>query len=46
VLRRVPDLTKQRELLGFTPQIGLEEGHRRLWDWYWKHAEREESVRA
>jgi UDP-glucose 4-epimerase len=46
VLRRVPDLTKQRELLGFTPQISLEEGHRRLWEWYWKVAGRQERVGA
>jgi nucleoside-diphosphate-sugar epimerase len=46
VLRRVPDLTKQRELLGFTPQISLEEGTRRLWAWYWKLAGRTERVRA
>jgi UDP-glucose 4-epimerase len=46
VQRRVPDLTKQRELLGFIPQISLEEGTRRLWAWYWEHAEREERVRA
>ena len=31
---RKPDLTKQRELLGFTPQVDLEEGVRRLWEWY------------
>jgi len=34
VKHRKPDLSKQRELLGFTPQIDLEEGIRRLWDWY------------
>jgi nucleoside-diphosphate-sugar epimerase len=34
VQRRIPDLTKQREILGFTPQIQLEEGLRRLWAWY------------
>lgn len=31
---RKPDLTKQRELLGFTPQIDLRTGVTRLWDWY------------
>ena len=34
VLRRIPDLTKQRELLDFTPEIDLREGIRRLWAWY------------
>ena len=42
VLRRIPDLTKQRELLGFTPQISLEEGTRRLWAWYSSLGERDE----
>jgi UDP-glucose 4-epimerase len=46
VMRRIPDLTKQREILGFEPQIGLEEGHRRLWQWYWQLGERDEPVRA
>jgi UDP-glucose 4-epimerase len=46
VLKRVPDLTKQRELLDFTPQIGLEEGLRRLWAWYRQLGEREEHARA
>ena len=45
VMRRIPDLTKQREILGFTPQISLEEGTRRLWDWYSK-LERDETVSA
>ena len=34
VRRRVADLTKSRELLGFEPRISLREGTRRLWDWY------------
>ena len=34
VMRRIPDLTKQREILGFTPQINEAEGIRRLWSWY------------
>jgi UDP-glucose 4-epimerase len=46
VLRRVPDLTKQRELLGFEPRIGLEEGIRRLWDWYRQLDRRDEGVPA
>ena len=31
---RKPDLTKQRELLGFEPQIDLREGLSRLWAWH------------
>ncbi len=46
VLKRIPDLTKQRELLDFTPQIDLREGIRRLWDWYNRLTERDERVRA
>ena len=34
VSRRVPDMSKARELLGFTPAIGLDEGIGRLWAWY------------
>ena len=34
VHRRMPDLRKQRELLGFTPEIDLETGITRLWEWY------------
>jgi UDP-glucose 4-epimerase len=34
VMRRIPDLTKQRELLGFVPRIDLETGVKRLWEWY------------
>jgi UDP-glucose 4-epimerase len=46
VLRRVPDLTKQREILGFEPRIGLEEGIRRLWKWYRQLERRDEGVPA
>jgi UDP-glucose 4-epimerase len=46
VLRRVPDLTKQREILGFEPRIGLEEGIRRLWTWHAQQGKRDESVPA
>jgi UDP-glucose 4-epimerase len=46
VQRRVPDLTKQRELLDFEPRIGLEEGIRRLWDWYRQLDRRDEGVPA
>jgi UDP-glucose 4-epimerase len=46
VRRRVPDLRKQRELLGYEPRIGLEEGTRRLWDWYSKLDARERGVPA
>ncbi len=34
VLRRVPALERQRDVLGFEPRISLEEGTRRLWAWY------------
>ena len=34
VLRRVPDMTKSRELLGFEPSVSLRDGLGRLWDWY------------
>ena len=34
VSRRVPDLTKMREILGYEPRVRLEEGLRRLWAWY------------
>jgi UDP-glucose 4-epimerase len=34
VRRRVPDLTKSRELLGFESTVPLREGLRRLWAWY------------
>jgi UDP-glucose 4-epimerase len=46
VRRRVPDLTKQREILGYEPRIDLEEGTRRLWDWYSKLGARERGVPA
>ena len=46
VLRRIPDLTKQREILGFTPQISLEEGVTRLWAWYRQLDRRDEGVPA
>lgn len=34
VQRRVPDLTKSRQLLGFEPSIALQDGLRRMWEWY------------
>jgi UDP-glucose 4-epimerase len=34
VQRRIPDMTKSRELLDFEPAIPLRLGLRRLWDWY------------
>lgn len=34
VRRRVPDMTKARALLDFEPVVGLDDGIRRLWDWY------------
>lgn len=34
VRRRVPDLTKMRRVLDYEPRVSLEEGLRRLWEWY------------
>lgn len=34
VRRRVPDLTKMRQILDYEPRVLLEEGLRRLWVWY------------
>ena len=34
VRRRVPDLTKSRELLGFDARVDLDEGLERTIDWY------------
>jgi len=36
VMRRVPDLTKMRRILGLDSYVGLEEGIARLWAWYRK----------
>lgn len=46
VQKRMPDLTKQREILGFTPQVSLEEGVTRLWEWYRQLDRRDEGVPA
>lgn len=32
--RRVPDISRARELLGFRPQVTLEDGLSRTYDWY------------
>jgi UDP-glucose 4-epimerase/UDP-glucuronate decarboxylase len=37
VARRCPDLTKLRTLTGFTPNVPLEDGVRRTFDWYRDH---------
>lgn len=34
VRRRIPDMTKMRDLLGFEPQVDLRQGTAMLWDWY------------
>jgi UDP-glucose 4-epimerase len=34
VRRRIPDMTKSREVLGFEPTVSLRDGVSRLWDWY------------
>lgn len=36
VMRRVPDLTKMRRILGVENYVPLEEGITRLWNWYRK----------
>lgn len=36
--RRCPDITKARTLLGFTPRVGLEDGFRRMLEWYRRFA--------
>ena len=46
VMKRIPDLTKQRQLLEFTPEIDLREGIRRLWAWYAQLGERDQPVQA
>jgi UDP-glucose 4-epimerase len=35
--RRCPDMTKTRELTGYEPQVGLEDGVQRTYDWYRRH---------
>lgn len=37
VKRRCPDLTKIRELVGFQPEVSLEEGLKKTYDWYKKN---------
>lgn len=32
--RRCPDLTKAKKLLGYYPKVGLEEGLRKMLEWY------------
>jgi len=32
--RRVPDITRAKEVLGYRPKIGLDEGLRRTIEWY------------
>jgi dTDP-glucose 4,6-dehydratase/UDP-glucose 4-epimerase len=32
--RRLPDITRAREVLGFEPRVTLEDGLRRTYDWY------------
>lgn len=41
VRRRIPDMAKMKRILEFTPRIPLEEGIRRLWNWYWPIERRE-----
>ena len=46
VLRRVPALEKQKRILDFEPRISLEEGTRRLWEWYAQLDRSDENVPA
>lgn len=46
VLKRIPDLSKQREILEFEPEVDLREGVRRLWAWYAQLGERDQPVQA
>ena len=32
--RRCPDISKARELLGYEPQVGLDDGLRKTYEWY------------
>jgi UDP-glucose 4-epimerase len=34
VQRRVPDLTKMNNVLGYSARVSLEDGLKRLWNWY------------
>jgi len=40
--RRVPDVAKACELLGFSPEVELEDGLRRTYEWYAGELRREE----
>ena len=40
VKRRCPDLTKIRELVGYQPSVGLDEGLKKTYDWYQKNYEK------
>jgi dTDP-glucose 4,6-dehydratase/UDP-glucuronate decarboxylase len=41
-LRRCPDLSKSKALLGYEPKVDLETGIRRLIEWYRRFAKLEE----
>jgi len=34
---RVPNINKTKEVLGYSPKVGLEEGLKKTMDWYKKH---------
>jgi len=34
IIRSFSDITKAREMLGYQPAVGLEEGMERTWDWF------------
>jgi UDP-glucose 4-epimerase len=45
VPRRLADTSAAREVLGFEAQVGVEEGLRRLVDWWWEHRDGDRFVR-
>ena len=43
--RRCPDISKARQLLGYSPQVPLKEGLRRMLEWYKHYVDLEELVK-
>ena len=46
VLKRIPDTTKAKRILGFTAEVGLEEGLERTVAWHLARREGEEALEA
>jgi nucleoside-diphosphate-sugar epimerase len=46
VLKRIPDTTKAKRLLGFTAQVGLEEGLETTMAWHVTRREQAEALQA